>query len=445
MMKHRQMSSSVDPDTWGWLVTTEEPVRMFSLRSTFTVGRNPSTCDLFIDQNMFDEFGDHFEDEDFVRISRKHFSIEKKVGDECAVLTDLSMNGTFVHGVRVGKDRKIILEHCSVISLLGNNCEVFRYMDRDTMEDLHPSHLTDKYIVGEILGKGTSSVVRRGYKTVVGKVETYALKVISRKDDRSNYALPTDAKMEIRIMESLHHPCILRLYEVFTSPDSIILVMERASGGELFEAIVNDRNANKISEQVAKAYFYQIVHCVNYLHQRKLCHRDLKLENILIGEEKFGNVSILKVADFGLSKSWSGRQGPLRTYVGTPVYMAPEVSRLESGKQSYPPYTHKVDCWSLGVILYTLLAGRRPFKTGINLHDSIMAGRYVPMEGVHWDSVSNAARSLVKKLLDVNPETRWSTEQVLAHRWFVEDEAAVNAAKAVMYRDFEDKENFDEE
>ena len=285
MMKNRQMSSS--GDTWGWLVTTSEPVRMFSLRSAFTVGRNPSTCDLFIDDKMFEELN-HFDEEDYVRISRRQFSIEKRAGEECAVLTDLSMNGTFVHGVRVGKDRQILLEHCSVISLLGQDGEVFRYLDRDTMEDLFPSNLTDKYMVGEILGKGTTSVVRRGYKMVeTGEIKTYALKIISTKDDRSDYRMPTDAKTEIRIMESLHHPCILRLDEVFSSPESIILVMERASGGELFEAIVNDRNANKISEQVAKAYFYQIVHCVNYLHQRKLCHRDLKLENILIGKQTF--------------------------------------------------------------------------------------------------------------------------------------------------------------
>ena len=110
MMKNSQMSSS--GDTWGWLVTTSEPVRMFSLRSAFTVGRNPSTCDLFIDDNMFDELS-HFEDEDYVRISRRHFMIEKRDGEESAVLTDLSMNGTFVDGVRVGKERQIILEHCS--------------------------------------------------------------------------------------------------------------------------------------------------------------------------------------------------------------------------------------------------------------------------------------------------------------------------------------------
>ena len=77
-MKNRQMSSTEDRDTWGWLVTTAEPVRMLSLRSAFTVTRNPSSCDLFFDQ-MFDELGD----EDYIRISRRHFKIEKQVREEC--------------------------------------------------------------------------------------------------------------------------------------------------------------------------------------------------------------------------------------------------------------------------------------------------------------------------------------------------------------------------
>ena len=340
-------------------------------------------------------------------------------------------------GVWVGKDRQFILRHCSVISILSSEGSFLRYFDRDTMEDLFPFNVTQKYIVGEILGKGTTSVVRKGYKDVDGEIKTYALKTILRRDD---YSLPTDAKVEVKIMASLRHPCILRLYEVLTSEKSVTIVMERASGGELFHAVVDDLNANHfhaniISEEVTKAYFYQIVHCVNYLHQRKICHRDLKLENILIGDEKRGNVSILKVADFGLSKSSKDRQGHLKTYVGTPVYMAPEISRLESGQQRYPPYSLKVDCWSLGVILYTMLCGRRPFASGADLHTNIKVKV----------KVSAAAKNLVKKLLDVNPETRWGTEQVLGHEWFIEDEAAVSVAKAVMFGSNDKRQNFDEE
>ena len=92
-----------------------------------------------------------------------------------------------------------------------------------------------------------------------------------------------------------------------------------------------------------------------------------------------------------------------------------------------------------------MLCGRRPFASGADLHTNIMAGRFRPMEGPRWVKVSSAAKNLVKKLLDVNPETRWSTEQVLGHEWFIEDEAAVNAARAVMFSNNDEKKNIDEE
>ena len=136
-MQNSKMSAFGEGETWGWLVTMKEPVQVFSLGSPFTVGRNPSTCDLFINWELFnDNFGEEFEDEDYVRISRRHFIIDKEVGEDSAVLTDLSMNGTFVDGVRLGKDRKFILRHCSVISILGSGGDCFRYLDRDTMEDI---------------------------------------------------------------------------------------------------------------------------------------------------------------------------------------------------------------------------------------------------------------------------------------------------------------------
>ena len=244
-------------------------------------------------------------------------------------------------------------------------------------------------------------------------IKTYALKILNTKDEKddcSESSQLADSAVEIQIMNTVSHPCILELHEVIRGEDNIILVMERAVGGELFEAVVNDRNANRISEHTTKAYFYQIVHCVNYLHRRKLCHRDLKLENILLGGEKIGKISIIKVADFGFSKYWSGDSGALRTYGGTPVYMAPEVSQLEHGEQSYyPPYSYKVDCWSLGVLLYTMLCGRRPFSSRSDLHTQIMAGRYRPMEGPLWENVSAAAKNLTKKLLDVDPRSQRSS------------------------------------
>ena len=438
-------------DTWGWLVTTTEPLRMFELSSPFTVGRDPSICSLFIDEDLYKPVEKTVENEKYSWLSRRHFTIRKKTGERSAVLFDLSMNGTWVNGVKVGKDRQIILSHCSVISILDVSAECFRYIDRDTMETLYPNCVTQKYIVGSVLGKGTTSEVRRGYKKVLGEIKTHALKIISLNNtssESSEFSPLANSEMEIKIMKTVQHPCILKLYEVISTPSSVILVMEHAVGGELFDAILNDSNANKISEQTMKAYFYQIVHCVRHLHRIKLCHRDLKLENILIGEHKIGDVAILKVADFGFSKSFSGSRGPLATYGGTPVYMAPEVSRLDPSLSRdsvhTASYSTKVDCWSLGVILYTMLCGRRPFSSSSNLHNEIMAGRFRPMEGPLWDNVSAAAKDLIKKLLEVDPDTRWSTEQVMEHKWFIQDEAAVNVAKAVMFKhEEEDKESFD--
>ena len=157
------------------------------------------------------------------------------------------------------------------------------------------------------------------------------------------------------------------------------------------------------------------------------------------------DMSPLKVADFGLSKSGSGFTDSLRSYVGTPVYMAPEISRLEENRSLEAPYTPKVDCWSLGVILYAMLSGKRPFSTGSDLNSRIMSGRYRPMAGPQWEGISRNAKDLIKRLLEVDPEARWSTDQVLGHPWFVEDEGAVSLARSIMFGDDGDKENFKEE
>ena len=93
-------------DTWGWLVTTTDPTMMFELSSPFTVGRDPSTCSLFITEELYNQIEKTVEKQNHSWISRRHFIVSKKMGEKSAVLTDLSMNGTWVNGVKVGKDRQ---------------------------------------------------------------------------------------------------------------------------------------------------------------------------------------------------------------------------------------------------------------------------------------------------------------------------------------------------
>ena len=152
-------------------------------------------------------------------------------------------------------------------------------------------------------------------------------------------------KREVQYLKFLRHPHIIKLYEVITTPTDIILVMEYA-GNELFNYII-DRG--RMSEVEARRFFQQIISAIDYCHRHKICHRDLKLENLLL--DAHNNI---KIADFGLSNLMQDGDF-MRTSCGSPNYAAPEVI---SGKLYAGP---EVDVWSCGIILYVMLCGRLPF------------------------------------------------------------------------------------
>ena len=252
--------SSGDNETWGWLVVQSSPVRLIPHTSRrVSVGRQEDGS-LYINDVMFREILDYNDIEDglnqeYIRLSRRHFVLEKKIGDERPVLTDLSMNGTWIDTVEVGKDRAFIVNHCSAISLLSKDLYVFQYLDKDAIESSYPTAITQEYIVGEVIGKGTTSEVRVGYKEDInGNYQRFALKMIKTKQSNSKYKLPNDAENEIEILEGLDHPCILKYKEVFNFPDTITIVMEHAAGGELLDALSDDIKNNSISERVTKIY-----------------------------------------------------------------------------------------------------------------------------------------------------------------------------------------------
>merc|ERR1719500_489989 len=148
--------------------------------------------------------------------------------------------------------------------------------------------------------------------------------------------------------------------------------MEYAEGGELERQVKIDSIMRRLSESTAKFQFYQICHTIAYLHSKQICHRDLKLANILLMEP--GPLALLKVSDFGVSKVWS-KTSVLESMVGTPAFMAPEVLALRDTPHS--SYTCKSDCWSLGVVLYVLLSGNQPFAShfmGPSVQSQIITG-----------------------------------------------------------------------
>ncbi len=155
---------------------------------------------------------------------------------------------------------------------------------------------------------------------------------------------------KVQILQSVNHPCIIKLEDVIESPDYLYNVLELAEGGELFDKIIEKM---KLNESEAKLHFYQIASAIKYLHSMKICHRDLKPENILLCSSE-DCAPIVKITDMGLSKLVN-LETVLKTFCGTPQYIAPEV--VSSAGLPSSTYSLKVDCWSLGVILYILLSG----------------------------------------------------------------------------------------
>ncbi|XP_048475709.1 serine/threonine-protein kinase MARK2-like isoform X5 [Rhincodon typus] len=200
-------------------------------------------------------------------------------------------------------------------------------------------------------------------------------------------------------MKILNHPNIVKLFEVIETEKTLYLVMEYASGGEVFDYLVAH---GRMKEKEARAKFRQIVSAVQYCHQKCIVHRDLKAENLLLD----GDMHI-KIADFGFSNEFT-LGNKLDTFCGSPPYAAPE---LFQGKKYDGP---EVDVWSLGVILYTLVSGSLPFD-GQNLkelRERVLRGKYrIPFY------MSTDCENLLKKFLVLNPAKRGSLEQIMKDRW----------------------------
>uniref|UniRef100_A0A668SBW8 non-specific serine/threonine protein kinase n=1 Tax=Oreochromis aureus TaxID=47969 RepID=A0A668SBW8_OREAU len=207
-----------------------------------------------------------------------------------------------------------------------------------------------------------------------------------------------------REVRQVFNPCfktfiLLKLFEVIETEKTLYLVMEYASGGEVFDYLVAH---GRMKEKEARAKFRQIVSAVQYCHQRRIVHRDLKAENLLLDADMN-----IKIADFGFSNEFTVGS-KLDTFCGSPPYAAPE---LFQGKKYDGP---EVDVWSLGVILYTLVSGSLPFD-GQNLkelRERVLRGKYrIPFY------MSTDCENLLKKLLVLNPVKRGSLEQIMKDHW----------------------------
>mmetsp|Transcript_23018 Transcript_23018/g.47709 ORF Transcript_23018/g.47709 Transcript_23018/m.47709 type:complete len:553 (+) Transcript_23018:337-1995(+) len=255
---------------------------------------------------------------------------------------------------------------------------------------------TEFYTIGKVVGVGSFAKVRLAWHKLTGQAIAIKTYEKSKMKDASHLRR---VQQEIKVMEKLNHPRLIRLFETLESPKRIHLIMEFVSAGNLCSYVKRRR---RLPEEEARKIFYQISVALCFMHDSEIIHRDVKLENVLL--DKDGNS---KLIDFGFSV-FSKDKKALKVFCGTPSYMAPEiVRRIEyEGKP--------IDAWSLGVVLYALVCGCFPFsaKSYPELYKKIMRGQFrIP------DTLSQGVKDLIRNLLVLDPRKRYTVHQARSHPW----------------------------
>ncbi|TID23951.1 hypothetical protein CANINC_003112 [Pichia inconspicua] len=265
------------------------------------------------------------------------------------------------------------------------------------------------YVLGSTLGEGEFGKVKLGWRKDGKLPSQAAIKLIKRDSIPTGSEKEGKIYREITALKRLRHPNIVRLVEVLQNDKYIGIVLEYASGGELFDYILDHRY---LKEPLASKLFAQLVSGVDYMHSKGIVHRDLKLENLLLDKHK--NIVI---TDFGFVNSFQDPHNDfMKTSCGSPCYAAPELV-----VSSEPYEGRKVDVWSCGVILYAMLAGYLPFDDDPENPDGTNIARlyhYITHTPITFpEYVQPTPRDLLRRILVSNPEKRMSLNDVKSHRW----------------------------
>uniref|UniRef100_A0A3B5LT50 non-specific serine/threonine protein kinase n=1 Tax=Xiphophorus couchianus TaxID=32473 RepID=A0A3B5LT50_9TELE len=254
----------------------------------------------------------------------------------------------------------------------------------------------------KLLGKGTFGKVILVREKASGTY--YAMKILKKEviiaKDEVAHTLT-----ESRVLKNTRHPFLTSLKYSFQTKDRLCFVMEYVNGGELFFHLSRER---VFSEDRTRFYGAEIVSALDYLHSAKIVYRDLKLENLML--DKDGHI---KITDFGLCKEGITDTATMKTFCGTPEYLAPEV--LEDND-----YGRAVDWWGLGVVTYEMMCGRLPFYN--QDHEKLF--ELILMEEIKFPRTLSAdAKSLLSGLLIKDPNKRLGggpddAKEIMRHSFF---------------------------
>mmetsp|Transcript_36885 Transcript_36885/g.61094 ORF Transcript_36885/g.61094 Transcript_36885/m.61094 type:complete len:388 (+) Transcript_36885:102-1265(+) len=274
----------------------------------------------------------------------------------------------------------------------------------------------DLFEKGETIGRGHFAKV----KLVRHKEsqEFYAAKIL---DKRLEEHLEDYESMmrEFQVLRSLDHPNIVSLIDAYETQDTLFLVCQLATGGELMHRIAEENSV--YTEEEVKRHMKTILMTMKYMHDQGVVHRDLKPENILLSD-KSDSAEIL-IADFGLGRFVQHNAQYMETVCGTHHYLAPELVKCDRGEVD--GYGKAVDVWGIGLIAFIMLFGYNPFLRESNMatHEAIVTCKFnFPKD----DNVGKHAKDLIKKMLQINPDKRITIDDALKHQWFPDNNDADN-------------------
>lgn len=263
--------------------------------------------------------------------------------------------------------------------------------------------IKDHYTFGKVIGLGQYGTVRDA-RNIVDPSIRVAVKILDLKGIAKTFK---SICCEVSSLKQANHPNIIKLLQVFKDELNLYLVFEYVDGVDLSDYITE---RIKISESKAIHVLKQIVSTIEYLHSIHICHRDIKLDNIMVNTENFE----IKLIDFGFATKFTDRER-LKGKIGTPYYVAPEVISGTYGKEC--------DMWSIGIMTYYMLVGDPPFnaESDSELFDNIITNDVV-YNHPDWKKISPEAIDFIQKLLNKDQYKRMTAKEAISHPWLNQED-----------------------